>query len=82
MLTSDTDAYPALIAVGLLILETIIIAAVVPETKHFAQNTAQESGGSKSKKPAAHKLSIADRKKRLKWLEALHFSFVSVFSGL
>jgi MFS family permease len=74
-------AVPALLTLGLLILETIFLYAFLPETRGTKAKASSEKADGKetSKTPA---LSVNERLSTLKHLRRLHFFFLCIFSGV
>ncbi|CUA67729.1 Major facilitator superfamily domain-containing protein 10 [Rhizoctonia solani] len=72
-------ATPAILTLVLLLIETAFLAAYLPETRG-ASLVEEESD--KTTRNRYQKLSLGERKALLKRLGGLHFSFLSLFSGV
>jgi hypothetical protein len=82
-------AMPALLTLGLLVVETIFLAVALPETRGTRVAIPQES----SEKPtngttngissgSVTRASVQDRLRTLKVLKNAHFLFLGLFSGI
>jgi MFS family permease len=71
-------ATPAILTLVLLLIETVFLALFLPETR----GTTLVSEGDESARGRYEKLSLGDRRLLLKQLGKLHFSFLTLFSGV
>jgi hypothetical protein len=84
MAVSDADdrwnvyALPAAISFGLLLVETIYLAARLPETKAWTKTEPEQKEGS----PVVVKESVESRLGRLRTAGTLHGLFLLFFSGV
>ncbi|CAE6412415.1 unnamed protein product [Rhizoctonia solani] len=79
--TRDMNVYatPAILTLVLLLAETAFLAAYLPETRGA---TLVEEEGDETVRNRYKKLPLGERRALLKRLGGLHFSFLSLFSGV
>ncbi|KAG8732958.1 hypothetical protein FRC11_009725, partial [Ceratobasidium sp. 423] len=79
--TRDMNIYatPAILTLILLLVETAFLAAYLPETRGASL---VEEEGDETARGRYQKLSLGERRDLLKRLGGLHFSFLSLFSGV
>ncbi|CEL63751.1 Major facilitator superfamily domain-containing protein 10 OS=Homo sapiens GN=MFSD10 PE=2 SV=1 [Rhizoctonia solani AG-1 IB] len=79
--TRDMNIYatPAILTLVLLLIETAFLAAYLPETRGAALI---EEEGDETVRDRYKKLPLGERRALLKRLGGLHFSFLSLFSGV